>query len=433
MRKLDCDCVANICEFLKGDEIAKLSSTCKFLNKSCSTPTVWETVCRQVFSSWSEQPSRAEYAKRHQLWSTFKYLVDLACEEPEVYVFFIDYDFRPILPELSKYLKELSEKSQTRKENLGHMYLRNSLDTRYIELLEDPENEADPFFLAANLVSWRDPHKSVASIMQQFQDVVKEAREADVKTVPELCAWFPTKFKPARHRDYNNPETSFLDFAIQNGKGIPITNSLLFYSIARELSIEGVYMMNTPNHFICCWEDGMSRTFIDVYNGCAQLSRTEILSYHPYMRGSLTEEHCTTYQLIQRMCNNLAARFRAKIRDPVGVLKSIGVLKIATAICKIRGEKCEALQFHYNSQLCNLWLSLHRWDKIKDYLFMFTDDSTSPLNQIVKTFQEHLDYLGVLLKTRTVRENWMFMQQVIADDRIKAVKSLQQQYTQSQV
>jgi len=431
MRKLDCDSVAYICQFLKGDEIAQLSSTCKLLDKACSSPTIWETVCLQDYSFWSQKPSRSEYAKRHELWSTFSYLLNLTCEEPEVYVFFVDYDFTPILPDLIKVMKRNSKKLTQREKEAGNLYLRHSLDARFIELLEEPENEADPIFFAAQLVSWRDPLISVESVLSDFQDIVQQARQAEIKTVPELCNWFRSKFKAARNQDYQNPETSFLDYAIQTGKGIPITNSLLFYSIARELSIDGVYMMNTPRHFICCWDDGMNRTFIDVFNDCVMLSDAEIYSLHPYFRGCLgKDQYCTTYQLVQRMCNNLSARFRATKKEPMRILKSIGVLKIATAICKIRGDKCEALQFHYTIQLFNLWLTLERWDKIQDHLFIFSDDGYSPLNLIVKTFQEHQDHFCKMLKSRTVHESWMLKQEVIRKHRINASKSLHQQYRQ---
>lgn len=72
--------------------------------------------------------------------------------------------------------------------------------------------------------------------------------------------------------NYYAIDNSCLNRVLEQRKGIPITLSLIYILLAQRLQVP-IFGINTPMHFLCMYDDGNDRFFIDAFE------RGRILSY----------------------------------------------------------------------------------------------------------------------------------------------------------
>ncbi len=120
--------------------------------------------------------------------------------------------------------------------------------------------------------------------------------------------------------DYYAPENSYLPCVLETRRGIPVTLSLIYKSVAQRvgLSARGI---NTPAHFLASVETNGSWMIVDPFDGGATLARDEVFDRLEQMAGSpivcsddllATATHS---QWIARIIRNLEQIFERGRRD----------------------------------------------------------------------------------------------------------------------
>lgn len=123
-------------------------------------------------------------------------------------------------------------------------------------------------------------------------------------------------FEP-NFQDYYNPLNSYLNVVMDRKTGIPITLSILYMRIARDLRFT-LYPVNFPSHFLLkhVLDGDNSEIIIDPFNKgriMDDYSLKELLvQYYPNLNIPLTRglvEKATAAQVIIRMLNNLKSSY----------------------------------------------------------------------------------------------------------------------------
>jgi len=297
------ECVTSICSFLNGIELAILSSTCVEMNTICSESKLWVKICENEYKEWQDQPSKEEFINRANLRKAFGEVLD---ENPFDLKSLHDLTSHPSYRYITSQIWNDAEKILGLDDTnyrptcaMLHLFQKQIYDERFTKILE---TEVDIIVVAAHLCSWNDNNVDPKEVLILFQDLVKDAKQAEVQTIHQLCEWFSLQFqKPQEYYESNN---SFLHKVLEKRSGIPITLSLIFWGLARDLSIEDVHMINAPGHFICSWGED---TYIDPFNDCEILSEQELLKKHPQMTGRLNR--CSRLALFRRVFNNLYSTY----------------------------------------------------------------------------------------------------------------------------
>lgn len=118
--------------------------------------------------------------------------------------------------------------------------------------------------------------------------------------------------------NYYDPDNSFMNKVIDNKTGIPISLSVLYLLIAKELNLP-VYGINIPGHFLLKYENKNAEYYIDPFNKGLIISGSEAERFAknigivksdfdsiPYLKKS------TDTEIILRMLRNLLEIYREK-------------------------------------------------------------------------------------------------------------------------
>ncbi len=68
------------------------------------------------------------------------------------------------------------------------------------------------------------------------------------------------------HKEYYDPDNSYLNRVIDRRTGIPISLSIIYLSLAKRLGLP-IYGVNMPAHFVVKYEDADVEVFLDLFNG----------------------------------------------------------------------------------------------------------------------------------------------------------------------
>jgi regulator of sirC expression with transglutaminase-like and TPR domain len=82
--------------------------------------------------------------------------------------------------------------------------------------------------------------------------------------------FFKMNFR-GNHRDYNDPENSYLNRVLDRKVGIPITLSLLYIAVAQRLGMQA-YGIGLPGHFIVGIYEAGREVLVDPFNSGLRLS-----------------------------------------------------------------------------------------------------------------------------------------------------------------
>jgi regulator of sirC expression with transglutaminase-like and TPR domain len=139
--------------------------------------------------------------------------------------------------------------------------------------------------------------------------------------------------------DYYAPKNSFINKALDNKAGTPLSIGLLYAVICQGLDIP-VYGVNLPHHFVLAYQDDSPLPIMD-----DSLAQTGILFYiNPFNHGSVFGKPevndfllqnniepedkyfvpCTNLQIVKRMINNLVVAFeKTEKPEKVDLFKSL--------------------------------------------------------------------------------------------------------------
>lgn len=143
-------------------------------------------------------------------------------------------------------------------------------------------------------------------------------------------------------KNFHSPQNSFINHVIESKKGNPISLSLIYLIVARELKIP-IYGVNLPEHFILAYtllpEEFVDEFlkddilfYINPFNGGTIFNETEIRTFLAQLKIDEQEAFflpCDNRTIIQRIINNLIYCF-----GKAGVTEKLDELKELLAIIK---------------------------------------------------------------------------------------------------
>jgi len=115
--------------------------------------------------------------------------------------------------------------------------------------------------------------------------------------------------------NYYSPANSCLDLVVARRKGLPITLSVIYLEVARRL-LRPVYGVGLPSHFVCEYNDGLVRVYVDVFDGGRLLTEDDCLELIRERTGRQFEASALLFspspraQIVTRMLNNLQGSYR---------------------------------------------------------------------------------------------------------------------------
>lgn len=115
--------------------------------------------------------------------------------------------------------------------------------------------------------------------------------------------------------DYYAAENSCLPLVIERRKGLPITLSVIYLEVARRLS-RPVYGVALPAHFVCQYNDGLVRVYVDVFQAGRLLTEEDCLEKigaltgQPALANLVRFEPCDKRSIVTRMLRNLWGAYR---------------------------------------------------------------------------------------------------------------------------
>lgn len=191
----------------------------------------------------------------------------------------------------------------------------------YLACLEFPELEAQAFLKIIH--HWAD------DIRAQFPPT-----DGDALRLKTLNGYFFNQlgFRGAIE-DYYSPDNSFLNRVIETRRGIPITLSVLYISLARRVGLK-VWPVGYPGHFLVkSLQDG-EEIFLDIHGG-GRIADWEVR--RPLLERALGRDAvelpenlavATPLDVYTRMLNNLKSVYLAARQFP----RAIAVIKLLAAL-----------------------------------------------------------------------------------------------------
>jgi len=207
--KIPVECVTSICSFLNGKELANLSSTSVEMSSICSEPKLWVQICENEYKEWEDEPSKEEFKNRANLRKALLKILD---ENPYDHKGIHDLTKHPCYRYItSEFWSDAhavlySPNSATHITlSMIRLFQKQIYDERFSKILE---TEEDIIVVAAHLCKWNDNLVDPKEVLKSFQNLVKDAQQAEVQTVHQLCAWFSLQFQ--KPEEYYRSGNSFL-------------------------------------------------------------------------------------------------------------------------------------------------------------------------------------------------------------------------------
>jgi regulator of sirC expression with transglutaminase-like and TPR domain len=110
-------------------------------------------------------------------------------------------------------------------------------------------------------------------------------------------------------RHYDDPDNCYLNWVIDNRRGVPESLSVLYLLLAKRLRLP-VYGVGTPGHFLVGFRPGPYACFIDAYHRGRLLDKNEVrrmLERKGFEFKSEYLDRCSTRDILVRMMRNLIA------------------------------------------------------------------------------------------------------------------------------
>jgi regulator of sirC expression with transglutaminase-like and TPR domain len=194
---------------------------------------------------------------------------------------------------------------------------------RFIEIVSRNEEGVNLAEAALLIAAEEYPRLDIARYLEKLENFGARAREraANLTTAPELItALNVTLFTElgfqGNRENYYDPRNSFLNEVIDRRTGIPITLSVVYIEVARQIgfTVEGVGL---PGHFVAGHFTPSTEYFIDVFNDGRLLSENACADLVAGMsQGKVKFESAhldpvTKKQILTRMLSNLLAIYSA--------------------------------------------------------------------------------------------------------------------------
>lgn len=212
---------------------------------------------------------------------------------------------------------ELEERAAAMRRLTDDLHLREIADDLTAELAE---TRPDLFKAGLHIARLDRPDLDPDYYLEQFGMLVTEARKAvrgkdrsDREKVEALVKFlFQESGFHGSRSEYYHPGNSYLDQVLEYREGLPITLSVVFLEVARQVGIGGVEGLPIPGHFMVGHRQNDADPdliFIDVFEGGKVISRREAeniaWSITRRFPGNRDFKGATESQIIVRMLRNL--------------------------------------------------------------------------------------------------------------------------------
>lgn len=150
------------------------------------------------------------------------------------------------------------------------------------------------------------------SLSDSLDDLADESAELGLNDPIPLASWlFDEQRFTSNREDYYNPRNSDLEEVLEQGKGNPLSLSLILILVAQRRKIP-IYGCNYPGHFLCWTDTSSGPLVIDPYNKARTLAVKQILANNPGL--SLTSRETLVaparqIDMLRRLLSNLAHTF----------------------------------------------------------------------------------------------------------------------------
>lgn len=242
---------------------------------------------------------------------------------------------RSILQERAEQL----DREARRLRQLASAVHAKSIEESLLELLAASEENIDLFDATLLLAKLDNPdlelrpyRRALAKMTTEIRDRLdQDADDEDKLELLKNYLFEENGFHGSR-TDYDNPANSYMSQVIDDREGLPITLSVLFMELSRELGIKTVVGVPLPSHFVVRHipdEGSAPVEFIDVFNGGKTMTLEDAAQMVRDRDGrELLDEHllpATKKQIVMRMLRNLeSAAF--DMEEPEKVLPYLELL-----------------------------------------------------------------------------------------------------------
>ena len=211
------------------------------------------------------------------------------------------------------------EKSAARLRQLEKELHRRSITRDLLAELSKPEPEIHLLRCTLLLARHDNAEVDVAAYLANFRSMV-----AELKNDPEIAKGTPQAVKRltrylfeengyhGARGDLSSLSDSYMNEVLDDREGLPITLSVLYIELARELGIQGVFGVPLPGRFMVGWRDGPEGELqlLDVFENGKTIS-VEQAALALTDNGTIPEEFlapATKKAILQRMLRNLQSR-----------------------------------------------------------------------------------------------------------------------------
>ena len=182
--------------------------------------------------------------------------------------------------------------------------------------------ETDSLVRAAIAVSMHElPHVDPAAVERALDEIAADIRGRVKTGSPQALVaqlhhvLFDERGFTGNTLDYYNRENSYLSRVLETGKGIPVTLSLIYKSIAQRLGLNS-RGINVPAHFLAAVEVDGSWMMVDAFHSGRLLTRDEVfnrldsISQTPVVRSDSLLATATHPEWITRIVRNVEQIFQ---------------------------------------------------------------------------------------------------------------------------
>ncbi len=193
----------------------------------------------------------------------------------------------------------------------------NNARAQFAEIVSRSDSEINLAEAALLIAAEEYPRLEVALYLEKLENFGERAREraetatngAEIITSMNATLFDELGFQGNRE-NYYDPRNSFLNEVIDRRSGLPITLSVIYIEVARQIGFS-IHGIGLPGHFIVGHFNPSENFFIDVFNGGRMLTDNALADLVTGMSGGRIEFNSTHLlpvtkkQILTRMLSNL--------------------------------------------------------------------------------------------------------------------------------
>ncbi|TLD69379.1 trypsin-like serine protease [Phragmitibacter flavus] len=222
---------------------------------------------------------------------------------------------RRLLQQQTKTLEQQAAALRVLEKNLH----RQDITRQLVDHLKKPDDQVELLSAALLIASHDNPDIDIRAPQQTVQQMVDELRndpalQKDPQTAARRLSDYLFRengFHGTRGDAINELSNSYLNEVIDDREGIPLTLSIVYLELVRQLKLQDIHGANLPGRFMIFYQDVDGPQYVDVFNNGTHLDREELETFIRSSTGQQpTPEHlaaATPRDMILRLLYNLVS------------------------------------------------------------------------------------------------------------------------------